>query len=141
MYLFLNHDFLIFCYFSMKYMLWQTIRCISDTLQMCILSICFCGEIRKIFIWIFLFSGAMWNSLFAGRSKQTLPAHDFVELQMTLVILKFKGLSEVRDTGSLTYQICRTANHNSSRKLFLFSFSYNKVLTFHVNHLSSRCFT
>ena len=53
---------------------------------MSILSICFRGEIRKIFIWIFLFSGAMRNALCAGRSKQTLltflPAHDFVQLQL-----------------------------------------------------------
>ena len=39
---------------------------------MSILSICFRGEIRKIFIWIFLFSGAMRNALCAGRSGQTL---------------------------------------------------------------------
>ena len=78
---------------------------------MSILSICFRGEIRKIFTWIFLFSGAVRNALCAGRSKQTLltfPAHGFVQLQLALVILKFKGLSEVRDIGTSTYQICRT---------------------------------
>ena len=35
-------------------------------------STCFRGGIRKILIWIFLFSGAMWNVLCVGRSGQTL---------------------------------------------------------------------
>ena len=35
-------------------------------------STCFRGGIRKIFIWVFLFSGAMRNVLCAGRSGQTL---------------------------------------------------------------------
>ena len=78
---------------------------------MSILSICFRGEIRKIFIWIFLFSGAMRNALCAGRSKQTLLTYSQLMTSFSyswLVILKFKGLSEVQDIGTSTYQICRT---------------------------------
>ena len=43
-----------------------------------------------------------------ANTANVFPAHDFVQLQLTLVILKFKGLSEVRDIGTSTYQICRT---------------------------------
>ena len=53
---------------------------------MSIHSLCFRGEIRRIFIWIFLFSGAMRNALCAGRSGQTLnllQAYNFVQLQLT----------------------------------------------------------
>ena len=43
-----------------------------------------------------------------ANTANLLQAHNFVQLQPTLVILKFEGLSEVRDIGTSTYQICRT---------------------------------
>ena len=50
---------------------------------MSILSICFRGEIRKIFIWIFLFSGyaewVMCRQIWANTAD-LLPTHDFVQL-------------------------------------------------------------
>ena len=67
-----------------------------------------------------------------ANTANLLQAHNFVQLQLTLVILKFKGLSEVRDIGTSTYQTCRTikppitiAAENN------FYFLFNRIRSWH----------
>ena len=61
-------------------------NCLNEALLMSTHNICFRKDIRKIFIWIFLLSGAMQNALCVGISEQTLlSAHDSVQLQLVRV--------------------------------------------------------
>ena len=69
---FFSWCFWYFAYFSMKvYVMGIHLSCLSEALLMSTQSIYFCGEVRKIFVWIFLLSGGMqrdsWNYIIWNR--------------------------------------------------------------------------
>ena len=66
-----------------------------------------------------------------ANTANLLQAHNFVQLQLTLVILKFKGLSEVRDIGTSTYQICRTIKPSITIAAENFYFLFLRIRSWH----------